>query len=125
MVGLEEFDRLARSYLAVVLGDDALHRPLVVFIGALDIEELEARPLARLGRAPLDLRQDPAVEEVLAPAIGVEGHEACHILGPRVVAEAAGPVAIGRGGGGIYDGDVEGGAVVPEADRQPEVILED
>ena len=71
VVGLEKHRRPAGGGIGMDLGNDALHPVLVVFVGAEDIEELQPRPLRRPGFVVGDHAGDPAVEQMLGPAIGV------------------------------------------------------
>ena len=56
----------------ILLRDHALHRALVIFVRAVDVEELEPDPLGWCRLRGRDTARDPAVEKMLAPAIGVQ-----------------------------------------------------
>src|SRR5262249_40693290 len=105
--------------LAVGVPDHARHPALVSFPGAIDVEELQARPAPRRRRARLLLPQGPAIEVVLAPAVEIEGMEPLRV---RPIVESPRPITISRGARGVDQGYPSPGAPAPEVLRVFDVI---
>src|SRR6185312_2883664 len=70
--GFEQGHLVAAGRAGVDAGNHALHGALVVFVRAVHVEELEARPLRRGFLAFGDRARDTPVEQVLAPAVQVQ-----------------------------------------------------
>src|SRR3546814_287716 len=126
---LEQLRRLAVAELAEQVPGDARLAALVVLVGAIDVEELEARPLRRCprpirGRLLGDPPRHPAVEEVLAPAVAVQRAQPREVLAVRIVVEARRAIAVGRRRGGVDQRDLLLRAVVPEYLGQAKVVGE-
>ncbi|MNR41272.1 hypothetical protein D3C85_1596380 [compost metagenome] len=66
----EQADRLASLNLGPDLGHDRLHPALVTLVGAIDVEELQPRPLARR-LAAIRLTHGVLIEQVFRITIGI------------------------------------------------------
>src|SRR6185437_15815645 len=97
-VRAEEPRRLAFGGTGIDMRGDAFHAALVILVGAVDVEEFEARPLRRACAVMLDETRDAPVEEMLRPAIGVERTQPRQGGARAIVVEAGAAIAIGRGG---------------------------
>src|SRR5579883_772875 len=123
-VRAEEPRRLAAAKPRHEFGDEAHHLALVSLIGAVDIEEFEAGPMRRAGRARFDEAGDAPVGEVLRPAIDVERLEAGEAGARPVIVEPGLAVAVCGGRGSIEEGHAGRRAPVPEPHRQGEIGAE-
>src|SRR3546814_18867657 len=96
VVRLEQLRRLALAELAAQVPGAARLAALVVLVGAIDVEELEARPLRRYprpirGRLLGDPPRHPAAGDVLAPAVAVQRAPPREVLALRSVVDASPP----------------------------------
>ena len=111
-VGAEQLERAAGGDLVVLDLHHGDHRSLVVLVRAIDVEELQARPLRR-PVPPAASACHPQVERVLGPAVQVQRPQ---LLQRRtIVVEPRRAVAIGRGRGGIDEAHLARRAPVPQA----------
>ena len=118
----EEPYRAARRSLLVDLHDDAAHRPLVALARAVDVEELEPRPLPRRRRAVGDPARDAPVEKVLGATVGVERSQPGQRRDRAIVVEAGRAVAVGGRRGGVDQPPAVGRAPVPQRAREAHVL---
>src|SRR6185437_6464272 len=83
------------------LADHGLHVALMGFVRAVHIEKFEAGPLRRPRPFADGVVDHPAVNEVLAPAIGIEGPQPGESRGGLVIPKTGGAVPIGGGRRGV------------------------
>src|SRR5689334_17942928 len=107
------------------LRGDALLAALVIFVGAIDVEEFEAGPLRRMRRAALDQPRHAAIEKLLRPAIGVKRSKLGKARRCAVIVETGAAIAIGRGRGGVDEARAGRRAPLPEHLRQREIVGDD
>ena len=107
----------------VLLRDDALHAALVIFVGTVDVEELQADPLRRPAVRRGQLRAHPAVEQQFAPAIGIERAQ-LREGGHRPSSSKPTRPAIGGGRGGVDETLALRAHQLPKPLREPEIGLD-
>jgi len=89
-VALEEFHRAVGRDLLVGLRDDTAHVALVIFVGSVDVEELQADDAVEDA-----LAARPQIEELFGVAVHVERREA---VGLEIFAQVRFARTVRRGG---------------------------
>jgi len=120
---LKQVDRLASLDRRVDFADDGLHDPFVGFVCAIDIEKLEPGPLRRGPSTMNHVVDDAAVNDVLAPAIGIKRAQRSESSRALIVAETGAAVAIGRGGGCLDEGRGIRCAPFPQVNGQADIVF--
>ena len=126
--GLEGFEQarlLPVDEVVVFDFDDRDHCALVVFIRAVDVEELQAGPLRRPAFAACQRPRDRQVEAVLAPAVEVPRMQAAERGQGNVVVETFRTATVGGGGRGVDQADAAGDTPVPKGQRQFDIAVPD
>ena len=78
------------------------------------------------GLPPLgDQPGDPAIEQMLAPAVGVERLQVREAVDAGIVDKAFAAVAVGRGGRGVNQPRIILRTPVPQIDGGAEILLHD
>src|SRR5207244_3568436 len=105
----EQTRLLAGTEPLMDLPGDADLAGLVIFVRAVDVEELEPGPGVRVPPVRGEAGHAP-VEQMLRPAIGVERPKLGQRSGAELVLETGAAVAIGRGRGGVDETRAMAGA---------------
>ena len=98
-------------------GDRALST-LVVVLRPVNVEELQSDPARRTRRVLFNRARNPSIEHILAPSVGIEWAEARQVRLVETIQKTALAVAVRSGRGRLDEGDILGGAVRPDIDRQ-------
>ena len=112
LVRLEQADGFSTCDQLGILGHQAAHVALVVFVRSVDVEELHAGPLRRAVAFYRTLH-GPFVELMLGPAVQVERRQLVQCIGALVIIEALATVAVGGGRRSVDQRRTGAGAPVP------------
>ena len=122
---LEQPDGPAAPGIVEPLGEKAHHLALVVLVRPEHVEELQSRPLRRQARSLGGAVGHRQVEQMLAPAVQIQGLQPPQRRRRPVVAETFRAVPIGRGRGRIDERGMRRRAPFEQAQRQAEIGLDD
>ena len=124
-IAAEQSERARGPHQGEILGDHALHRALVVFVRPVDVEELETHALRRQRLRILGQPRDSAVDQMLAPPVGVERPQQRQRLARELVVEAGGAISVCRGRRGIQEGRADFGAALDQFQGGAHVVADD
>jgi hypothetical protein len=121
-MGLEQRDSAAGLDYRANLADDGLHVAFMGLVRAVYIEEFEPGPLRGARPSVHYVLDHPPIDDMFAPAIGVERAQRSQCRRGLVVAEAGTTVAIGGGGRSVDKVGRVGGAPLPKVERQANIV---
>src|SRR5262249_22159348 len=124
VVRLEKGDGAARSDGRIDLADQRLHITFVGFVWPVHIEKLEPCPLRRCRPAATGVIDDAAIDDVLAPAIGIQWTQRSKGSGALIIAESAAAVAVGCRGGRIDEARDIRRAPLPKVERETNIVFD-
>src|SRR5690349_4160424 len=92
----EQAHGLAAANDGEVPRNHAHHAALVILVRAVDVEEFQADALRRKQRTPLSKKRNPPVDQMLAPAVGVQRLQVGKGCATRLIVKTRGSISIGR-----------------------------
>ena len=122
-VRFEQFDGFAGFGHVAHFGQHAHHLPLMIFVRAIDVEELQSRPMRRQIVLPDMALGHRDIEHMLAPAVEIHRLQLAQSLRRPVVGKAVAAVAVSCGRGGVDERRAGLRAPVEQAQRQAEIVL--